>query len=218
MASRFVTISQSVNRSSPFHTLSVNTDKRTWNQWYTGISMVAREPTAKERVRDRIVERLDDLRMKDGQFAIKMGHKAGWINAIRDGRNALQLEDLDRAAFHLRMTPGDLVRRSGELYELRPTESRLVIAIRLLPHVIQDYLVTLAEFLVGVFPEEVDFLHDYRELGEKQRTLIRHWTRVMRLGGGDAQDLPVLDDLPGSIAGSATAGYPPVKPRHRGPD
>lgn len=181
--------------------------------------MVTREPSAKDRVRDRLVERLDELGMTAKTFGAKMGKDSGssWFNAIKAGRNALQLEDLDRAAFHLRLTPSDLVRRGTDLFELRPTESRVIRAIRLLPPIIQDYLVTLAEFLVGVFPEEVDFLHEYRELGEKQRALIRHWAHVMKLGGGDEQDLPVLDDLPGTAAGNATrAGAP--KNHRRGSD
>lgn len=164
--------------------------------------MTAQTPSPKDRVSQRIMERLEDLGLSARDFARKMGRGDGWINGIKTRRNALQLEDLDRAAYHLRLTASDLVRRGDELFDLRPTESRMVRAIRLLPPVIQDYIVTLTEYLVGVTPDEVDHLTAFRALPEKKREAIRYWTKVLTLGGDDERALPDLSDLPRIGAGS----------------
>ena len=180
--------------------------------------MTASDVTAKERVSQRIKERLDELGMNARAFARKMGYKDGWINAIKDGRNALQLEDLDRAAFHLRTTAGDLIRRGDELYDLRPSEARLVRALRLLPPVIQDYLVTLTEYLVGVLPEEVGLLEEFRDLGDDQQAQIRRWVHVMHIAGprgAHAPEAPNLDDLSSLVRGSGPTTHAPARGRKR---
>jgi len=72
-------------------------------------------------------------------FAEKCGGKKdGWINAIKKGRNSLKLEHLDTVAHVLRMTTGDLVREGNAGWDLRPTELRVVQALRLLPFALQD--------------------------------------------------------------------------------
>lgn len=173
-----------------------------------GLTMPAPgEANARERVRLRIIERLNDLGMTGRDFAKHFGHKDGWINAIRDGRNRLNLDDLDIAARVLKTTPGDLVRRGHEAWDLRPTEMRLMRAFRELPPTIQDYLVTLADYLVGVLPDEVVLLNEYRELTAKQQARIRHWTHVMLIAGEPDQGSEAPADLGGIDA----------PPREQGP-
>jgi len=139
--------------------------------------------TARHRVQRRIQERLAELGMTGRKFAAQFGHKDGWVNAILGGRNALKLDDLDRAAHVLKMTAGDLVRQGEDAWDLRPTEMRLIRALRLLPPTLQDHLVILAEYLIGVLPDEIEHLAEFRELTDEQRGWIRHWTHVFLIAG-----------------------------------
>ena len=67
----------------------------------------------------------------------------------------------------------------GELCELRPTEMRLVRAVRGLPPALRDHLVTLAEYLIGVVPDEIEFLNAYRLLTPEEQVRVRHGVEVL---------------------------------------
>ena len=163
--------------------------------------MLPPEVNAKLRVRDRILARLDELGMTGREFAKRVGgYKDGWFNAIKKGRNALALADLDSAAAVLKTTPGELVRRGEEGWDLRPSEARMIRAMRLLPPVIQDDLIQLTEYLVGVSPDEVEMLNEYRELTTGQQSLVRHWIHVMPLAGELEPERALPADLPQTTA------------------
>lgn len=136
---------------------------------------------ARQRVQERIHERLDELGMTGRAFAKHFGHKDGWINAIRDGRNALKLDDLDLAAHVLKTTAGDLVRLGDEAWDLRPTEMRLIRALRLLPYSLQDHLMILTEYLVGVTPDEIELVQRIRALPTDERQRLQHGLDLLEL-------------------------------------
>lgn len=135
---------------------------------------------AHERVRARLRQFLADDGVTGRAFAKRVGHSEQWVSNLLNGRVALALDDLDAAAAAVRRTPSELVRKDeGDLWELRPTEMRLVRAVRELPPALRDHLVTLAEYLVGVVPDEIDFLNAYRQLTPDEQTRVRHGVEVL---------------------------------------
>ena len=140
---------------------------------------------AAARVSRRIAARLHEIGLTARAFAHELNHVDGWISGIKNGKWALGLDELDEAARVLRLTPSELVRNDeSELWELRPTEGRLLRAVRQLPPVLRDHLVAHAEFLMGVAPPELDFLIDYRKLTNEEQQRIRHWVDVLRATQG----------------------------------
>lgn len=159
--------------------------------------MTPQTVNAAHRATTRIKARLEELGMTGREFARQLNdHKDAWMSNLLAGKFALSLTELDKAAAILRVPPGELVRDAEEGWDLAPTERRLVRALRLLPPPVRDHLVILADYLVGVTPEEVDLLHDIRRLTGAELDRLQHYVRVIRLTQGSARETAAHQDPP----------------------
>lgn len=135
---------------------------------------------AHERVRARLRQFLANDGLTGRAFAKRVGHSEQWVSNLLNGRVALALDDLDAVAVATKRTPSELVRKDeDELWELRPTEMRLVRAARELPPALRDHLIVLAEYLVGVAPDEIGFLNSFRLLTPEEQMRVRHGVEVL---------------------------------------
>lgn len=141
-------------------------------------NMPADPPDAQTRIRQRIARLLDDRGYTQRAMAKALGHGDQWASNLLSGRSRLSWEDLDVVAKFLKVPPGEIVRVSDEPWELAPHEMRMVRALRMLPPTVRDHLVTMADYMIGATPEEVEELRDLRELNEENRRLVRRWTEV----------------------------------------
>lgn len=154
---------------------------------------------ARERVRQAMRRKLDRLGMTNRAFG-KMfsankgqGHGDQWVSNLLQGKHALSLEELDEAARALKCRASDLVRDdTEEAVFLNPMEQRLIRALREVPHVIRDHFLTLAEYLLGVAPDEIDHLLEFRQLTADEQVKVRHWTHAVLL----AQEPPPVVEVP----------------------
>lgn len=153
---------------------------------------------AAQRVAARIKERLAEIGMTGRAFAKELGHGDAWISNLLTGRFALSLSELDHAAHILKLPPGELVRLADDAWDLAPRERRLVRAIRTLPPVVSDHLTLLAEYLIGVTPEEVPLLQKVRCLTTPEIRKVEHWIDVTLLARGHEQETRAPLDLPES--------------------
>ena len=163
---------------------------------------------AARRVADRIKARLEDLGMTGRAFARQMGHRDSWISHLLAYKFALSLEQLDKAAYVLKLAPGELVREAEEAWDLTPTEMRVVRSLRMLPPAVRDHVVILADYLVGVTPDEVELLKKIRHLEAEDLMKFDHWIdvtllRLHREQGSEAR------------SGPATTSAPPAAPIRR---
>lgn len=135
---------------------------------------------ARTRVRQRLRRLLDDQGKTNRALADWIGHREQWVSNLLAGRFPLSLDELDRVAQFVRVPPSELVRQSDDPWELTPTEMRMVRALRLLPMSVRDHLVILADYLIGVTPEEVDLLTQIRSLTEDEQDGLQNYLRAMR--------------------------------------
>jgi hypothetical protein len=133
---------------------------------------------ARTRVRQRIKRLLEDRGKTNREFGKWLGHKDQWVSNLLAGKFALSLDELDRAALFFHVPPGELVRVSDEPWELNAGEMRTVRALRMLPPVVRDHVITLADYLVGATPEEVTILKGVRELSDEDVRVLESWIRV----------------------------------------
>lgn len=168
------------------------------------------ETNAWERVRLAIIRRKNELGMTNREFGRKFstpdgkGHGDQWTSNLLSPKQptSLSLQELDEAARILRTTAAELVRSAYDHSEyLTPTEHRIMEAVRALPPPVRDLFRTLAEYLVGVAPEEIEFLIEFRGLAsDVERAKVKHWTRALRLA---QEPLPGLPILPGRLETAA---------------
>lgn len=170
-------------------------------------------PNARERVRLAIKRRLDETGMTGRAFGRAFsandgkGHGDQWVSNLLADKHTLSLDELDEAARILKTKATELVRSEYERAEfLRPEEQDLIDALRKVPPVIRDHLTTLAEYLVGVAPDEVDLLDEYRELSAAEQIRIRHWIHVTRLSAAPAPGLELLPDQTPTASPSDESG------------
>jgi hypothetical protein len=136
------------------------------------------------------------------------GHGYQWASNILTGRARLSLDELDEAARILKTTAASLVKSDFETAEyLTPTEHRILEAIRALPPPIRDHVQILAEYLVGVAPEEVDHLMEFRELMPGEREKIQHWTHALKLAREPMPELAILPDHQQTDAKQSATGH-----------
>jgi hypothetical protein len=166
---------------------------------------------ARERVRRAVERRLGELHMTGRAFGKTFsanhgkGHGDQWVSNLLKGRFGLSLEELDEAARALRTTPSDLVRHpDDQSWIIPPHEMRLLRATRTLPPAIRDHMIVLAEYLIGVAPDEVEMLTEYRCLSPEEQQRIRHWTHVLRLSA-EPEPRRVVPADPGEIEGPPRA-------------
>jgi hypothetical protein len=131
---------------------------------------------------------------------------------VLTGKAGLSLDKLDDVAHALKMTVSELVRKDG--YEpdvLRPSEVRLLRAIRRLPVPIRDHLIILADYLVGVMPDEIDLLTLFRKLRPEFQERLFHAAEVLQLTQTDeARSAP-------SATGPTVTAQETLHTRARGP-
>lgn len=150
--------------------------------------------TTRTRIRQRIKRLLEDRGKTQRAFAQWLGHGDQWASSLFAGRMALSLDDLDRVAAFFNVPPGEIVRVSDEAWELTPTEMRVVRALRMLPPPVRDHMVTLADYLIGTTPDEVELLRRIRSLGADQLHVVEQWIDLKLLeqvrgpGGPDRAD------------------------------
>lgn len=158
-----------------------------------------------ERVRLAIIRRKNDLGMSNRDFGRGFsanhgkGHGDQWVSNLLNPKmpNKLSLLELDEAASILKTSAAALVKSPYETAEyLTPTEHRIITAMRAVPASIRDHFLTLAEYLIGVAPQEIDLLMEYRELTREEQTRIQHWIHVTRLAPAPMPGLRVLPDQP----------------------
>lgn len=157
-------------------------------------SLMPSHADARTRVRQRIKRLLEDRGQTNRAFAKWLGHQDQWVSNLLAGRFALSLDELDRVALFFRVPPGEIVRVSDEPWELAPTEMRVVRALRMLPPAVRDHLVTLADYLVGATPEEVEILKGVRALSDEDVEVMTNWMRLrIDLRGNALNTLPTRD-------------------------
>lgn len=144
------------------------------------------EPDPAERVRRRALHRIHELGLAKRELGKRMdGKKDAWANEVLKGEIKFQLKDLDLLARALKTTAAALVKSEDEDAEyLTPSERRLLRAIRALPMAVRDHLIVLADYLVGVMPEEIELLTLYRSLTEEERERLEHAAHVLKLSQG----------------------------------
>jgi transcriptional regulator with XRE-family HTH domain len=153
-------------------------------------------PDARTRVRQRIKRLLEDRGVTQGAFAHALGHRDQWASHFFQGKFPLSLDQLDDAAKFFNVPPGEIVRVQDEPWELSPTEMRVVRALRMLPPPVRDHLTILADYLIGVTPDEVEVLTKMRQLSASELRRVEHWIDVTLLSSEPAQEPEVPNDRP----------------------
>lgn len=166
---------------------------------------------ARTRLAQRIRRLLEDRGLTNRALATHLGHKDAWASHLLAGRFALSLDEIDAVAAFLGVPASDLVRHSYDPWELDAQEMRVVRAVRMLPPIVREHLVTLADYLVGATPEEVELLHGIRTLQPADQRVLEQWIRVrLRLRG---DELIGLDpDAPAGTDETPTAATPRIRP------
>lgn len=134
--------------------------------------------TPRTRVRQRIKRLLEDRGKTQREFARWLGHGDQWASNLLRGEFSLSLDQIDRVAAFFKVPPSEIIRVSDEAWELSPTEMRVVRALRMLPPPVRDHLVTLADYLIGTTPEEVDLLQRIRALNADNLDVIERWIEM----------------------------------------
>lgn len=146
------------------------------------VTVVADDVNARDRVRARLRSLLAAKGMTGRAFGQRLGHGDQWVSNLLSGKFALALEDLDDAARIVGVSPSELVRSMhDESWVVTPSEMRTLRALRALPLVIRDHLMILAEYLMGVTPDEIDLLKQYRQLTDEERERWLHGIELLLL-------------------------------------
>src|SRR3990167_100347 len=164
--------------------------------------------TARTRVRLRIKHLLEERGKTQRLFAKALGHGDQWASNFLRGEFALSLDQIDAAAAFLGVPPSELVREGGDPWELSPSEMRVVRAMRMLPPPVRDHLVTLADYLIGVTPEEVELLNRIRTLTADNLQVVDRWIEMKLFEQARGPAAPDRDAPPLVVA-------PPTMPTRR---
>lgn len=158
--------------------------------------------TPRTRVRQRIKRLLEDRGKTQRALARFLGHSDQWASNLLRGEFTLSLDEIDRVAAFLNVPPSEIVRVSDDAWELSPSEMRVIRSLRMLPPPVRDHLVTLADYLVGVTPEEVELLNRIRALTVANMQVVDRWIemklfeQVRGPGALDHVDLPETATTP----------------------
>ena len=164
--------------------------------------------TARTRVRLRIKRLLEERGKTQRMFAKALDHGDQWASNFLRGEFALSLDQIDAAAAFLGVPPSELVREGGDPWELSPSEMRVVRAMRMLPPPVRDHLVTLADYLIGVTPEEVELLNRIRTLTADNLQVVDRWIEMKLFEQARGPAAPDRDAPPLVVA-------PPTMPTRR---
>lgn len=117
----------------------------------------------KERIRQRIQLRLDELHMTGRQLARSVRPDEAedspdkldsWMSSILTGRAALTWEYIDAVCDTLRMTPGELVRwDDSDMRELSPREMHLLRHYQGWPRDVQERWISLLDYFRSTMPD-----------------------------------------------------------------
>jgi hypothetical protein len=117
---------------------------------------VIRPADVRERIRLRVVARLEELGMTAREFALRTrpgepgASLDSWVSGILKGTQALSWKHFDTACDALGMSPSELVRYDGsDLRELRPHEMRMLRLYNEWPMDQQTAFLHLLEYLSG---------------------------------------------------------------------
>lgn len=149
------------------------------------------------RIRKRIRDRLDELKMTGRELAKACGNSDGWISGLLEGRQGLQWKDFDRVAEKLGLHPSELVRYDdSELRELTPSEMRLLRHFQEWPDPIKHRWLDVLEYFASTAPdrETAGLLVVLRDTPRSLRAATIEWLSHLaqegippeQLSGGDA--------------------------------
>lgn len=142
------------------------------------------------RIRQRIKRLLEDRGKTQREFARWLGHGDQWASNLLRGEFTLSLDELDRVGQFFNVPPSEIVRVSEDPWELSPTEMRVVRALRMLPPPVRDHMATLADYLIGTTPDEVELLRRIRNLGADQLHVVEQWIDLKMLEQVRGQGAP----------------------------
>jgi hypothetical protein len=148
------------------------------------------------RIRKRIRDRLDDLRMTARELARAAGHDDAWISGILSGSQGLHWKDYDVVCAKLGISPSELVRYDeAELRELTPSEMVWLRHYQGWPEEIRDRWLAVLNFFASTAQDRdgAVLLTQLRELPPSLRGPTIDWLRrllkegippAQLLGGG----------------------------------
>ena len=158
------------------------------------------------RMRLRIRERLDELRMTQRELAKAVGHNDAWISGVLDGYQGLSWKDFDAVATALSISPADLVRRDTDtVREITPREMRMLRYFQDWPEPIKDYWLEVMAFFAASVPdsEAALLLAHLRRTPRSLRTPVMRWLgRLLEEGNPPG----VLADVVAQYSDAGSAG------------
>ena len=158
------------------------------------------------RLRKRIRERLEELRMTQRELAKAVGHNDAWISGVLDGYQGLAWKDFDSVADALSLSPADLVRHDDDtVREINPREMRLLRHFQDWPDPIKDYWLEIMAFFAASVPdsEAAMLLTHLRRTPRSLRTPVMRWLGRL-LEEGDPPG--VLADVVAQYSDGGSAG------------
>lgn len=169
-----------------------------------------------QRLQKRAVKRLEEIDMTARQLAVELGHGDAWISAVLNGRQGIQLKDLDAFAAAIRLPVSELVREEdAELVELTPTELRFLKRFRDWPAPVQAHWMALVDHFATTQPDR-DVAVIASLLAEKppaERGLLVRWLERLTRVGLQPEDAGRGSEWPKDVP---TGDTTPEHPQHRG--
>lgn len=116
--------------------------------------MAVTQRDVQARIRRRIRDRLDELKMTARELTRALGHNDAWISGVLSGRQGVHWKDFDAVAAQLRMSPSELVRHDdAEVRELTPTEMRMLRHFQSWPEPIRHRWLDIWDFYAVTAPD-----------------------------------------------------------------
>jgi len=152
----------------------------------------------KERIRQRVLARMDELSVSGRELAHAVRPKPytetdeewtrkldSWISSILTGRAGLGVEYFDAVCETLRLTPSELVRDDAtELRELTPQEMALLRHYRTWPRAVQDRWLKMLDYFTSstsLEPDKVRLLDEWEVLTpQEQRAVFGYFFGLRR--------------------------------------
>ena len=138
------------------------------------------------RIRKRIRDRLDELRMTARTLARAVGHDDAWISGVLRGDQGVHWKDFDAVAARLGLSPSELVRHDdAEMHELTPTELRMLKHFQSWPDAIKHRWLDVLDFFAATAPDRdaAILLTHLRDTPRSLRAPTMRWLeRLLREG------------------------------------
>jgi len=152
----------------------------------------------KERMRQRVRARLDELGMSGREVALSVRPRPftedhqewqdkidSWWSSIMTGRAALSWEYVDAVCAALRISVSELVRDDDtELRELTPSEMRLLRYYQNWPRAVQDRWLKLLEYFesTSLEPDKARWLDEVEELSPQEQRELHQYLFALKQG------------------------------------